>query len=83
MDKYNGTKVGSFTDSIIDNMRDLASMLPEFNITNDPELEAIHQQILRDICPLDPQELRDSKTLRKEAKNKADTLLERIGSFGK
>jgi hypothetical protein len=82
MEKYDGKKVGSFKNTMIGNMRELAAMLPAFNLTNDPELEEIHRRILRDICPLDPAELRKSQTMRQDAKSKADDLLARIGNFG-
>ena len=79
---YNGGRTGSFKDTMIGNMRDLANLLPAFNLTNDPELEAIHRQIMQEICPLDPKELRKSPELRAVGKRAADDLLARIGSFG-
>lgn len=83
MEKYDGTKTGSYSDTLITNIRDLTELLPAFNITNDPELEEIHRRLLSDICPLDPKELRKSDTMRSDTKSKADDLLKRIGSFGK
>jgi hypothetical protein len=80
---YTGKKDGSFKDSLIQNVRDMASMIPEFNITNDPEIEAVYQKIVRDICVLDPKHLRESKELRDDTAASAQDILDRVGNFGR
>jgi hypothetical protein len=82
MNEYDGKKLGSFNDSLIQNVRDMASMIPEFNLTNDPEVDAVYQKIVRDICTLDPKKLRDSEEMRKEAATSSQEILDRLGNFG-
>mgnify|MGYP003656076995 CR=1 FL=1 len=83
LDEYNGTAKGRFTDSIADNTRELANILPGFNFNNDPEIEDICARITRELCPIGAQTLRDSESIRMKAKKTADELRQRIGSFGK
>ena len=86
MNGYDGTRKGSFRDSLIENVRDLADLLPGFNITSDPKLEDIRTRIVKDLASVDPKDLRgdgdDAKVLRKEVKSSAADILARVGNFG-
>jgi hypothetical protein len=79
----NGKLVGGFKDSLIGNVRELAGNLKAFNITNDPEVEAVRKLLVSKVCKIDPQTLRGSEPLRKEVKRDAEAILARVGRFGK
>ena len=77
-----GKTVGKFQDSLIGNAVDIAGLLEHFNITKDPEVEAVRRKIVRDICPLDPETLRNSPEARATARRSASEILSRVGRFG-
>ena len=77
-----GKVVGKFTDSLIGNAVDIAGLLEHFNITKDPEVEAVRRKIVRDIVPLDPDTLRNSAEARASARKSASEILSRVGRFG-
>ena len=79
----NGKKEGVFRDSMISNVRDIAGLLEHWNITGDPEVDAVRRKLLREICPLDPSSLRDSAELRSRVKKDAEDILSRVGQFGR
>ncbi len=64
-----------FRDSLIENVRAIAAEIPDFNLTDDPEVEALRQRILRDLGMLQPDALRESKSDRSRAARKAGDIL--------
>ena len=70
-----------FRDSIIENIRELVSLLPSLNITNDPALEQARRDLESDLAGVDPEILRESKETRKEIAEKADQILNNIGQL--
>ena len=87
LDKYgkdeNGKVVGEFRNTLVGNVRDIAGLLPAFNIENDPKVEKVRQRILSDICTVDIKDLRKDPELRKNVRDKAQDILNRVGNFGK
>lgn len=67
-----------FRDSLITNVRDVVDVLTRMNVTNDPTLEAMRVQVASEIASLDPQHLRTSTRTRKEAAEKAQSILDRM-----
>lgn len=82
MDNYDGTKKGSFNNTVVSNMRDIAKLLQSFNIGNDPQIDQVINTLVRDICTADPDELRKNDESRSKASEQAQDILSRIGSFG-
>ena len=84
--KYTGKREGSFRDTLTQSARSFADLLKHANITNDPAIEDVRQRLLRDICPVDAQDLRDDPELRKKVNADASEIrdiLRRVGQFGK
>jgi len=79
----NGKVVGEFRNTLIGNVRDIAGLLPAFNIENDPKVEKVRQRILSEICTVDIKDLRKDPELRKDVRAKAQDILSRVGNFGK
>lgn len=55
-----------FRDSLVENARDLASLLPSLNFTQDPKLAEVHQQLVDKLCKFTPDTLRSDPLARKE-----------------
>lgn len=66
IDRLAGTET-IFRDSLVENARDLAEVLPALNVTNDPRLAAIASTLKDKLCAHDPDVLRHNQTTRREA----------------
>jgi hypothetical protein len=65
--EYKTNKPGErkfFLDSLVDNVRDLAELLPAFNFTEDPKLDTITKRIVKELCVEDAKELRKNDEAR-------------------
>ena len=70
-----------FRDSIIENIKDLVSLLPSLNITDDPALEQARKDLENDLAGIDPDQLRENSTDREDIAKKADAILDNIGNL--
>jgi ribosomal protein L22 len=62
-DKLSGKKT-VFRNSLVDNLEELTKVLPVLNITNDPELAKVCDEINHTLCSYDPDILRKDDTAR-------------------
>lgn len=76
MSEQCGKEKGKIFDSMIDNARELASMLPAFNFDNDPELNDLAAEINSILVP--PDRLRQDVRLRADTAAKADAILAKL-----
>lgn len=77
-----GTEAGAiFRDSLVDNVRELAAVLPSFNLTNDPRMAEIAERMARDLGTHDAADLRESDRLRKETAKAAQSILDDVRGF--
>src|SRR5262252_1606117 len=53
-----------FANSLVENVRELVDLLPAFNLTNDPNLDALGKRIQRELCAEDAQTLRENDAAR-------------------
>ena len=87
MDKYkvedNGKVHGVFRDSLIDNIKEIAGLMEHWNITEDPEIDAVRRKLLVEIAPVNPGTLREDPELRKKVRKSAEECLSRVGQFGR
>lgn len=72
---------GIFRDSLVENVRDLASLLPSLNITNDPALIRVHDQITSKLCTHDAETLRDNGALREETAAAAAAIASSVADY--
>lgn len=70
-----------FRDSTVENLTDLVDVLPGLNMLNDPDLEAMRQDIKVRLCGLDPKDLRKDKDFRAQAAGEAKEILDRMSGF--
>jgi hypothetical protein len=72
---------GIFRDSLVENVRDLVSVLPSFNLTNDPTLAVITSRLESDLCSHSAEELRDDSRLRDETARAAQSILDDVSAY--
>lgn len=82
------TKTGIFHDTLIDNLRELLGVIPDLDLTDDPVLATMRQELANQLCVHDAEDLRKSEPLRQRVKENADKMLtnldkqiEAIGDF--
>jgi hypothetical protein len=71
---------GIFRDSLVDNVIKLAQMLPKLNLTDDPELMKIKEEVEQKLSA-DPENIRNNKGLRLETAENADEILKKMEKF--
>lgn len=79
-----GAKEGEkkyFFDSLVENVRDLAKLLPAFNFNNDPELAHIIDRINNELCAEDAADLRKNAKARDQVQKSADEIVAEVERF--
>jgi hypothetical protein len=72
---------GLFRDSLVSNIRELADLIPAFNMADDPKLAAIHKAVIEKLCEHDADALREDDNARKVVAKSADAILKQINAF--
>lgn len=70
-----------FRDSLVENVRQLADLLPAFNLTNDPALDQIAKRIKTELCVEDAKTLRENSKTRKVVQKSADDILKDVSAL--
>lgn len=72
----NGRVITSkFHDTLVDNVRELAQLLPSFNLTDDPALNKLAARIEKELCVEDAKTLRDMPLARQAVASSAEEIL--------
>ena len=74
-------KKNFFTASLVENVRELADLLPAFNLTNDPALDQLAKRITRELCAEDAEVLRNNDAARASVKKSADDILKDVSAL--
>lgn len=70
-----------FRDTLIDNAKELCSILPKLNIGNDQKLETLSNRVQTEIASLNPNTLRNNKAVRKQTAETADEIFNLMSSY--
>lgn len=70
-----------FRDSLVENAKQLCALLPRLNLTNDPNLERMRQDLEGSLCSHTPEVLRLSGVTRAETASKMSDIMSKMGSF--
>lgn len=70
-----------FRDSMIENAREICALLPRLNFADDPNLEALRQEVELGISSHHPDALRNDPDLRRTAAAQAKDIVDRMGVF--
>jgi hypothetical protein len=60
---------------MLENIRELAAMLPAFNVTGDPRLSRLHMELDQALIGVTPDALREDDGFRKDTKSRVDGIL--------
>ena len=72
---------GTFKDSLVENVRELAIMLPKINLFEDPRIDQIASMIETNLGAHDASDLRENEGLRWAVKNDAEDILSRLEGY--
>ena len=64
-----------FHDTLVDNVRELTALLPEFNVTNDSRMTLLHAQLDQTLSGVTADALREDDDFRVDTKRKVDAVL--------
>lgn len=67
-----------FTDSLVSKVRELADLLPHFNVDNDPKLTGVIARIQKELCAEETKTLRENDTVRDTVQKSADDILKDV-----
>lgn len=70
-----------FRDSLVNNLRDLCSILPKLNIDDDPRLEKLRKDIENKLCDTDAKDLRQDEIARAGTAKNAKKILEAMSGY--
>ena len=79
-DKLQQTEA-TFRDSLVGNIISLVQLLPQLNITHDPELESMRKQIEAKLTQASPDDLRTSSHIRKTVAKEAASILDAMTGY--
>lgn len=71
----------AFRQSLVDNVRELCTLLPHFNIGNDPQLTSIIARMEKELCTEDEPALKKDELLRDNVRKAAEDILEEVKQF--
>lgn len=71
----------TFKDTLVENVRELAEVLPAFNLTNDPKLTEITERIKRELCVEDAKALRKNDGARAVVAKSAEEIVNAVSEL--
>lgn len=83
LSEYKGGKGERWHNSLVENVRETAARMRRLNINNDPEIERIALEIQQALSPYAarPEDIREDKGFRSQAKRTADDLLTKLSGW--
>jgi hypothetical protein len=76
-----GEKKNRFSDSVVENIRDLVGLLPALNVANDSALNAMTARLSAQLCRYDADTLRDDGVLRRMVASQASAIMADVSAF--
>lgn len=70
-----------FRDSMVENVREICSILPNLNFADDPDLEAMRQEVEAKLANQNPDSLRLDPVLRADKAAEAKDIMSKMGAF--
>jgi hypothetical protein len=72
---------GIFRDSLVENVREVTSLIPSLNITDSEQLAHIAELMRNELCVLNADELRVNSSAREQVANSASSIYDRLKGF--
>lgn len=79
-DRANG-QAPIFRDSLVNNLRDIVSLIPALNVTSDMALATFAEEVRGKLAALEPETLRQSKATREQTAKAAADILNRMSGY--
>lgn len=80
--KHYGKEEGDrFYDAWIENVQELAKLLPNFNLTDDPEYTKLVARINKELCSTNTETIKEDDVVRKKIVKSADEILKTVGAM--
>lgn len=73
-----GDPKAKFKNSLVQNIIELCQLLPRLNLTDDPRLDALRQEIETKLTQYTPDVLRDNETARKTTAQEAEAIMKKM-----
>lgn len=73
---------GTFRDTLVTNLVDIANVLPKLNIKGDPALDQMAENVMAKLCRYDADTLRQNNKALKVVKSEADAILDAMRGIG-
>ena len=70
-----------FRDTLIENTKEVCSVLSRLNFADDPDLEALRQQVEGSLANNHPDSLRNDPDLRRDKAAEAKAIMDKMGAF--
>lgn len=80
-DKLTNPDAEKFHDSLFDNLHEYLKLVPDLNITNDPQLEALRKEAAEKLN-FTTEQIKRWKVLKEEAASNAKSILKSFGNVG-
>lgn len=77
-----GTPDGIFRDTLVSNLVELCDVLPKLNVTDDPRLTQMCNEVRAKLTAHSPETLRENKDAREKTAMDAAGILKMMGNFG-
>lgn len=71
----------SFRDTLVENVRDLVTLLPSLNVTGNSDISKVTELMRTQLCERDAETLRTSDVARVETASAADAILASLGDY--
>lgn len=79
--KYNGTRAGSFNDTLIPRVVNIAKLVKDTNIYEDDDLAKLCENVINNYSDVSCKELRESQDLRDDASSKARSITAQLNKL--
>jgi hypothetical protein len=79
--QYDTGDINRFNASLVENIRELVSVLPAFNLTDDPKFDALVKRIESDLCVEDAKTLRENDDVREDVQKRAEQIVKDVEKF--
>ena len=70
-----------FRDSLVENLREVASLIPALNVTGDPRIEALRAEITSKLCNFPAETLRTVEVIRGAVARDAQSILDKMSTW--
>ena len=70
-----------FRDTLVENTKEVCSILSRLNFADDPNLEAMRQQVEGSLANNHPESLRNDPDLRRTKAEEAKAIMDKMGAF--